>query len=133
MPQKRPRSAKEPNYLGFTSAYVKSREKPKFSTSELVRMRDLFRRAERYHRLAHKYRDLAKVAEPPYLGDFYRGVAVRYVFMAQEVSRRAERQIGSNGHTSSLPEYAGNGEGAEREGEGPRREFDMLAVWAESK
>jgi hypothetical protein len=56
-------------------------------------MRDLWSKAEHYEKLAHKYHELAKVAQPAYLGDFYRGVAVRYVFMAQEVSKRAEKEV----------------------------------------
>jgi hypothetical protein len=53
-------------------------------------MRDLSRRSEYYRKMAVKYHELAKFANPPYLGDFYRGVAVRYVFMAQELSKQAE-------------------------------------------
>jgi hypothetical protein len=56
-------------------------------------MRDLWSKAEHYKKLAHRYHELAKVAQPAYLGDFYRGVAVRYVFMAQEVSKRAEKEV----------------------------------------
>jgi hypothetical protein len=44
--------------------------------------------------LAVKYHEMAKFATPPYLGDFYRGVAVRYVFMAQELSQQAEKELG---------------------------------------
>jgi hypothetical protein len=54
-------------------------------------MGDLLSRAVHYEKLAHKYHELAKVAQPAYLGDFYRGVAVRYIFMAQEVSERAKK------------------------------------------
>jgi hypothetical protein len=50
-------------------------------------------RAERYRKLAVKYHELGKFARPAYLGDFYRGVAVRYTFMAQEASERAKREI----------------------------------------
>jgi hypothetical protein len=57
-------------------------------------MRDPLSRAEHYTKLAVKYRDLAKFAQPAYLGDFYRSVAVRYVFMAQEVSERANKEVG---------------------------------------
>jgi hypothetical protein len=54
-------------------------------------MRDPLSRAEHYRKLAVKYRELAKFAQPAYLGDFYRGIAVRYAFMAQEVSERANK------------------------------------------
>jgi len=49
-------------------------------------MREPLSRAEHYRKLAVKYRELAKFAQPAYLGDFYRRIAVRYAFMAQEVS-----------------------------------------------
>ena len=58
-------------------------------------MGDPLSRAEHYGKLAVKYRELAKFAQPAYLGDFYRGVAVRYAFMAQEASKLAEREVGS--------------------------------------
>ena len=57
-------------------------------------MRGNLSRAEHYRKLAVKYHELGKSARPSYLGDFYRGVAVRYVFMAQEASERAKREIG---------------------------------------
>jgi len=49
-------------------------------------------RAEHYRKLAVKYHELGKHARPSYLGDFYRGVAVRYVLMAQEASERAKKE-----------------------------------------
>jgi hypothetical protein len=54
-------------------------------------MRDPSSRAEHYRELAVKYRELAKFAQPAYLGDFYRRIAVRYAFMAQELSERANK------------------------------------------
>jgi hypothetical protein len=42
-------------------------------------------KAERYRKEANKYAELAKDAQPAYLGDVYRKVAVRYVFMAEEL------------------------------------------------
>jgi hypothetical protein len=51
-------------------------------------------RAEHYRKLAVKYHELGQSARPSYLGDFYRGVAVRYVFMAQEASERESKEIG---------------------------------------
>jgi hypothetical protein len=47
-------------------------------------MQDESSRAERYRKEAAKYHERAKFAEPAYLGDFFRQVAVRYMFMAQE-------------------------------------------------
>ena len=55
-------------------------------------MRGNLSRAERYRKLAVKYHELGKFARPPYLGDFYRGVAVRYALMAQEAAERARKQ-----------------------------------------
>jgi hypothetical protein len=60
-------------------------------------------RAEHYRKLAVKYHDLGKTARPSYLGDFYRGVAVRYVFMAQEASERAKREIRFSARRVELP------------------------------
>jgi hypothetical protein len=54
-------------------------------------MGDPLNRAEHCRKLAVKYRELAKCAQPAYLGDFYRGIAVRYAFMAQEASERANK------------------------------------------
>jgi hypothetical protein len=58
-------------------------------------------RAEHYRQLAVKYHELGKFAQPSY--DFYRGVAVRYVFMAQEASERAKREIELNAGQADLP------------------------------
>jgi hypothetical protein len=86
-------------------------------------MQSPVRRSEHYREKAAKYHELAKHAHPPYLGDFYRGVAVRYVFMAQELSQQAEREPGSpaqprDSHTSEFSTET-------------RQDLDLLAVWAE--
>ena len=52
-------------------------------------------KAEHFRKLAAKNHELAKFAQPIYLGDFYRGVAVRYAFMAQEALERARKEVGS--------------------------------------
>jgi hypothetical protein len=44
-------------------------------------------RADQLRKQADKYHTLAEFARPAYLGDFYRRVAVRYLIMAEEVSR----------------------------------------------
>jgi hypothetical protein len=49
------------------------------------------RKAQHYRKEAVKYHELAKFASPAYLGDFYRRIAVRYLFMAEDVSKWAER------------------------------------------
>jgi hypothetical protein len=42
-------------------------------------------KAERYRKGASKYAERAKHDQPAYLGEVYRKVAVRYVFMAEEL------------------------------------------------
>ena len=49
-------------------------------------------RAEHYRKEATKYHELAKFARPAYLGDFYRRVAIRYLFMAEDISRWSRRR-----------------------------------------
>jgi hypothetical protein len=66
-------------------------------------MRDLLSKAEHYQKLAAKNHELAKFAQPAYLGDFYRSVAVRYAFMAQEASKLAEREVGPTMERSGSP------------------------------
>jgi hypothetical protein len=41
-------------------------------------MQTPIKRSEHYHEKAAKYYELANRAQPPYLGEFYRGIAVRY-------------------------------------------------------
>jgi hypothetical protein len=53
---------------------------------------DAASKAERYRKAANKYAELAKTAEPDYLAEVFRKVAVRYVFMAEDVLR-AERRL----------------------------------------
>jgi hypothetical protein len=56
-------------------------------------MQNPVRRSEHYREKAAKYHELAKRAHPPYLGEFYRGIAVRYGSMAQELSQQAEKEL----------------------------------------
>jgi hypothetical protein len=81
-------------------------------------MRDLSSRAEHYRKLAVKYHELAKSA--PYLGDFYRGVAVRYVFMAQEASTLADRELDLLHSRATRPPMKIQGS----------QDLDTLALWA---
>jgi hypothetical protein len=55
-------------------------------------MQDMVSKAERYRKEANKYGELAKNAQPAYLGDVYRKVAVRYVFMAEDLLRQPRRE-----------------------------------------
>jgi hypothetical protein len=54
-------------------------------------MQDSVSKAERYRKEASKYAELAKDAQPAYLADVYRKVAVRYVFMAEELLKGPSR------------------------------------------
>jgi hypothetical protein len=87
-------------------------------------MRDLLGKAEHYRKQAEKYHELAKFARPAYLGDFYRGVAVRYVFMSQEISKRAEIEVGFT--TERSPTIECDGEHRRQ----VAQDLDLLAVWA---
>jgi hypothetical protein len=55
-------------------------------------MQDAVSKVERYRKEATKYGELAKNAQPAYLGNVYRKVAVRYVFMAEDLLRRERQQ-----------------------------------------
>ncbi len=55
---------------------------------------DAASKAERYRRAANRYGEMAKEAEPGYLAEVFRKVAVRYVFMAEDVLK-AERHRGT--------------------------------------
>jgi len=56
---------------------------------------DAASKAERYRRAANKYGEMAKHAEPGYLAEAFRKVAVRYVFMAEDVLRDAKHRRGA--------------------------------------
>jgi hypothetical protein len=88
-------------------------------------MRDLSLRSEYYRKLAVKYHEMAKFANPPYLGDFYRGVAVRYVFMAQELSQEAEK----DGRLSPQRDDSSTAEVSTE----TTQDLNLLAVWAGDK
>jgi hypothetical protein len=47
---------------------------------------------ERYRQEANRYGELAKQAEPGYLADVYRKVAMRYAYMAEDLLREADRR-----------------------------------------
>ena len=49
------------------------------------KMLDLASKVERYRKEANRCGELAKEATPPFLAEIYRKVAVRYVFMAEEL------------------------------------------------
>ena len=65
-------------------------------------MQDQLGKAERYRKEAARYHERAKLAQPAYLGDFFRQVAVRYMFMAQEAENepRGARRRGTSRYTT---------------------------------
>lgn len=63
-------------------------------------MQDALRKADLYRKKAAKYTELATAANAAYLGDFYRSVAVRYLFMAEDESRQAKKQGNTNSELS---------------------------------
>jgi hypothetical protein len=69
-------------------------------------MEQRLNRAERYRQQANRYAELAKTAEPGYLGEFFRKTAVRYVLMAEDLERWAEPRTGRNDRLTSLNERA---------------------------
>jgi hypothetical protein len=52
---------------------------------------DALSKAERYREAANRYSELAKEAEPGYLADVYRKIAVQYLFMAADLLKWADR------------------------------------------
>jgi hypothetical protein len=88
-------------------------------------MRDPSRRSEYDRKIAVKYHELAKFANPPYLGEFYRGIAVRYVFMAQELSKQAEKEFGPDAQSGD----PSTGDISTR----ATQDLNLLAVWAGDK
>ena len=55
-------------------------------------MTDPLSKADQYRQEAAKCYELAEAARPAYLGDVYRRVAIRCLFMAEELSRWPERR-----------------------------------------
>jgi hypothetical protein len=57
------------------------------------KMQDPVSKAERYRREANKCAELAKSASPAFLGEIYQKIAVRYVFVAEELLRGPKRDV----------------------------------------
>jgi hypothetical protein len=55
------------------------------------KMLDSVSKVERYRKEANRCAELAKEASPPFLAEIYRKVAVRYVFMAEELLKGPAR------------------------------------------
>jgi hypothetical protein len=92
-------------------------------------VRDIREKAEHFRKLAIKYHDMAKVAKPAYLGGFFRNVAVRYVFMAQEASARADRATTVPGQASGST----NDKSTSLRERRVDQDLDLLAVWANGR
>jgi hypothetical protein len=56
-----------------------------------VDMQDPVTKAEHYRKAANKYGEMAKQAEVNYIAEIYRKVAMRYVFMAEDLLGRPRR------------------------------------------
>jgi hypothetical protein len=54
-------------------------------------MLDSVSKVERYRKEANRYAELAKDASPAFIAEIYRKVAVRYVFMAEELLKGPTR------------------------------------------
>jgi hypothetical protein len=54
-------------------------------------MLDSMSKVERYRKEASRCAELAKEASPPFLAEIYRKVAIRYVFMAEELLKGPAR------------------------------------------
>jgi hypothetical protein len=85
-------------------------------------MKKSARRSEQYREKAAKYNELAKRACPPYLGEFYRGIAVRYGAMAQDVSQHDEKELGPTPQWVEAP--------IDEVSRQAIPDLDLLAVWA---
>jgi hypothetical protein len=90
-------------------------------------VRDIRDKAEHFRNLAIKYHDMAKVARPAYLGNFFQNVAVRYVFMSQEASARANKE------TSRTAQATGptNGMNICLHERRAKQDLQLLSVWAD--
>jgi hypothetical protein len=60
--------------------------------SSEVDMQDPVTKAEHYRKAANKYGEMAKQAEADYMAEIYRKVAVRYIFMAEDLLNWSERR-----------------------------------------
>jgi hypothetical protein len=63
-----------------------------FDVIREVDMQDPMTKAEHYRKAANKYGEMAKQAEVDYVAEIYRKVAVRYVFMAEDLLNWSERR-----------------------------------------
>jgi hypothetical protein len=53
---------------------------------------DALSEAERYRKVANRYGEMAKQAEPGYLAEVFRKIAARYAYMAEDLLRETDRR-----------------------------------------
>jgi hypothetical protein len=88
-------------------------------------MQDPSSKAAHYRKEAVKCHELAKAAPYGFLADFYRRIAVRYLFMAEEEVRQAEKNGDAAADQGKSQAARPNGiHGASRV------DLELLARWA---
>jgi hypothetical protein len=65
-------------------------------------MQDPLVRADHYRKEAMKCHEMARNAQPAFLGDFYRRVAVRYMFMAEAILNEARARGDLASHSIAI-------------------------------
>jgi hypothetical protein len=88
-------------------------------------MQDPASKAAHYRQEALKCHELAKAAPYTFLSDFYRRIAVRYLFMAEDELRQSEKNadVGAERGNSKLPKPSSIHDAT-------RVDLDLLAKWA---
>jgi hypothetical protein len=88
-------------------------------------MQDPSSKAAHYRKEAVKCHELAKAAPYAFLADFYRRIAVRYLFMAEEELRQA-------GRNGDIAANQGESRAARQNGihDATRVDLELLARWA---
>jgi hypothetical protein len=72
-------------------------------------MLDSVSKLDRYRKEANRCAELAKEASPPFLAEIYRKVAVRYVFMAEELLKGPARDEDAIGRADRMLSRLGHG------------------------
>jgi hypothetical protein len=63
---------------------------PNSAHGELATSEEVLSKAERYRKAVTRYSELAKQAEPGYLAEVYRKIAMQYLLMAGDLSKWAD-------------------------------------------
>jgi hypothetical protein len=88
-------------------------------------MQDPSSKAAHYRQEALKCHELARAAPYTFLSDFYRRIAVRYLFMAEEEMRLAEKKADVGSQRGSSPAVTPSGVH-----DASRVDLELLAKWA---